>query len=1299
MNVILAHIVPGARTIFFLMALALISLPIPAMASDPAALLAKGDRQYRLQNLDVAARFWDEALVEAEEARNERLQALARLRLGQVAVTRGKTPEAIAILEPAKAIAGRLGDKALQLNIIRVLFDIYADLEDKEKAVSLSRELLDLAQEKGDQELAFTSSRSLALLYDAMGDVKSASAMRSLYREIHGRNFAAALPPETVRTLQAAGLQGHLDLAQQYADVGNLNKALEALEQGHVAALASGDRTREAFFLHNMFLVYARWGDKPEAARLLRRSLEVRQQHALDEVGRETCVPAIEALLDLKLTEEAIGLGKECLPAFAHKRDDGWHVIVAQRLVYAAKSAGLESDAQALEGIYLALTESAVGDTARDIQTVLDRAGREGNLAQDNRESLEGKLAGLQAMSSPEVMAVLLRFEHAMHDRRYEEAEAVLAELRPKLGNQRLFDFIIRNTASKLYRSAQSNRSNLNLDLALEQYGAVLGLLMAYAPQERDLACMARVSVAQVEAYRGNYLDAERIYLDLLADMASPKAAAASSVHEHQVRTGLGTLYTAIGRFDQAEEELRTALGILSRDAVTEARPAPGQAKLVMLRHMQDQNRVLAMLGDLYQRQGRFAEAEEEYGRARETILDEVNPALRWLYREDLDLATANLGEVRLHMSRGSLEEAQKLLDGLIRKNEERHGPFANRQRLELILLQAKLDLLQGRTQNAHKILAGARAEMERSSGILHPFYAETSLLLAMAAQTGARREAYLLEAADAAIRLRAEAFHVLSEWEKRSYARQAQLYMDALLSALGPDSDPQTREEAYALWTRWKGGLLEEEARMGRLLSQAKGPEAERLTAEFTRVRAELAASVRMRGSQITPEGQKSLLARKAEIERALARSGGDGASGAEPLSVSLPAFLGALPAGSVLVDFARHAAWDLQAGKARGDRYLAFVLDPARTGVQVVDLGSAEDIDGLIARLQATLRANRTRAAGDMADLAAQLAARIVAPLRTFLQGRAEVLLSPDGPLHAMPFELLPTEIGLLADLPLRYLTSAMDLVRAARQGLPAAKAAVFADPDFSAAGEAGRPGDSLRGIGGTVAASVGDTVLNFAPLTETRAEASAVRDQLTGKMAMPTELYLGHRANEENLLSLRSPRLIHIATHSHAQARVQTAEARKAGLLDHLNGQAGFYSETAPATFLLLSGGAGSLRSGHGHGVVTPEKIQSMHLAGTELVVLSSCLSAQGDIVAGQGVFGLTRAFLVAGARSVVSSLWEVESNKTIEFMGLFYARLAETRDPARALQLARSDMRAKEPNPYYWAAFIVTGGVGR
>jgi CHAT domain-containing protein len=162
------------------------------------------------------------------------------------------------------------------------------------------------------------------------------------------------------------------------------------------------------------------------------------------------------------------------------------------------------------------------------------------------------------------------------------------------------------------------------------------------------------------------------------------------------------------------------------------------------------------------------------------------------------------------------------------------------------------------------------------------------------------------------------------------------------------------------------------------------------------------------------------------------------------------------------------------------------------------------------------------------------------------------------------------------------------------------------------------------------------------------------------------------MGFDANREALMdsSIARQRIIHFATHGMMDAR----HPEFSGLVLSMFNKKGKYQDG----YLRLS------------------DIYDLKLSA-DLVVLSSCESALGKDLGSEGIIGLPRAFLYAGARSVVASLWKVDDDATVTFMKGFYSRLQQGEDPARALQGAQLDLlrSTRLSDPYYWAAFVLEG----
>ena len=185
----------------------------------------------------------------------------------------------------------------------------------------------------------------------------------------------------------------------------------------------------------------------------------------------------------------------------------------------------------------------------------------------------------------------------------------------------------------------------------------------------------------------------------------------------------------------------------------------------------------------------------------------------------------------------------------------------------------------------------------------------------------------------------------------------------------------------------------------------------------------------------------------------------------------------------------------------------------------------------------------------------------------------------------------------------------------------------------------------------------------------------------------------------ATESAIKSIKSPRVLHIATHGFFVGETGAASGTRALELEIKEKT---YQALRDENPLLRSGllfsGAATLKGGGGEdGVLTALEASSLDLRGTGLVVLSACQTAVGEVRSGDGVYGLRRALTLAGAEGVVMSLWSVDDEGTRELMSQYYRRLEAGQGRAEALRQVQLTMLQdkKWESPYYWAAFIPAG----
>jgi CHAT domain-containing protein len=212
----------------------------------------------------------------------------------------------------------------------------------------------------------------------------------------------------------------------------------------------------------------------------------------------------------------------------------------------------------------------------------------------------------------------------------------------------------------------------------------------------------------------------------------------------------------------------------------------------------------------------------------------------------------------------------------------------------------------------------------------------------------------------------------------------------------------------------------------------------------------------------------------------------------------------------------------------------------------------------------------------------------------------------------------------------------------------------------------------------------------------LPGTKVEVETIAETLRKQKWTPTVL-MESNASEHAVKRLKSPRIVHMATHGYFLEDIEPdhEEERMLGM-DRTK-----VVENPMLRSGLLFAGANATLSGKEeqegeNGILTAYEASFLNLENTELVVMSACETARGEQKTGEGVYGLRKAIADAGAEYVMMSLWKVDDKVTQEFMTTFYTYWLEDKMPIReAFKSTRSFIKSKYPQPYYWGAFILVG----
>jgi CHAT domain-containing protein len=410
----------------------------------------------------------------------------------------------------------------------------------------------------------------------------------------------------------------------------------------------------------------------------------------------------------------------------------------------------------------------------------------------------------------------------------------------------------------------------------------------------------------------------------------------------------------------------------------------------------------------------------------------------------------------------------------------------------------------------------------------------------------------------------------------------------------------------------------------------------------------------------------------------------------------------------------------------------YLALIRGAERADPVLVPLGEAGRIDTLVAAWREQFSPERLERSKDRLrseepdyrEMAARLRRAAWDPIEPHLRGVARAFIVPDGALGLVGFAALPTgETRYVLDSgpPLHYLSAERDLITfadssAAGDGLLALGDIRFdCDPGSPAGGAGTAPDDSLAGLRGGLRIGCDEfRSLQFPRLGDTAIEIRSVTELWKRQSAADAQrvtLLTGSQATED-AFKRHAPgrRVLHLATHGfflQGACVGVTPGMRGIGAI----GAAGSYRQDRArgGNPLLLSGlvlacanQRASVALDAEDGVLTADEIAALDLRGLEWAVLSACDTGVGEVTSGEGVLGLRRAFRMAGARTIIMSLWSVPDEEAGSWMSEMYeSRLEDGLDTAGAVQraseraLRRRRNTGRSTHPLFWASFVAAG----
>lgn len=495
----------------------------------------------------------------------------------------------------------------------------------------------------------------------------------------------------------------------------------------------------------------------------------------------------------------------------------------------------------------------------------------------------------------------------------------------------------------------------------------------------------------------------------------------------------------------------------------------------------------------------------------------------------------------------------------------------------------------------------------------------------------------------------------------------------------------------------RWKGVVLDSLIIDRSNLRATEGVAVNKSLRELMSLKQRLAQieSSSQTGNEAKEYNKKVLRDRIALLERSMAQKAG--VTREKTINgISLAAVKNTMSADTALIEFLAFRKFpDLAHGTAqlgaliiKKDRDPEWVLLGECRSVQLA-------VEGLIADMK-TEKANDDPLTSDLNNIYRLVWEPLLSKLGNDVQ---RVIISPDGPVSFVPFASLLSPDGRF--LSERFIFSEVgsgrDLLRSAEPG-DSETMCVIANPAFSSSiALSNNEGDELvsRSINWSQLGKV-----SFSPLPGTEKEAVMIGDEAAAH-GVSTTILMSQKATKSTVLGLKASKILHIATHGFycedgtacgdpagvrgmtlkkvTEDLIPSAKLQSSARVLNPMQQSGLALAGAEDTIRLWQ--AGKQTDPSNDGILTAEEVAGLDLNGTWLVTLSACETAVGQVQSGEGVFGLRRAFMMAGAQNLLMTLWPVSDEVTPMIMADFYKEALTTHDAAGSLAKIQRDWLVK------------------
>lgn len=742
----------------------------------------------------------------------------------------------------------------------------------------------------------------------------------------------------------------------------------------------------------------------------------------------------------------------------------------------------------------------------------------------------------------------------------------------------------------------------------------------------------------------------------------------------------LANYYTQIGKYAEAEKILLEINPIIEK---SKGRISKSFAT------------ALASLAQVYYMMGSDEKAEYFYQDAlqiRRKLFPEVHP--------DVASSLNNLGYLFLQTNR--FDSAFVYFNAALATREKLFGK-KHPTYIKSLAGLAETTFKTGNSALALQQFEEVLALQEATIGKEHPDYVNyagrlTEVLLEQ--RNFKRAEPLLLEAENLNRQFMAKALYFLTEKELQQYRQQSQSQSELIFSVLhSGEQSPRLRKAAWQHTLSYKGFSLLKNNMLANSVSSA-ADSTQKLMETWTGYQRQLYQYYLKPAASRDSLVVQILEAQTAKAEQQLVRLASRNLDIEKLISWNESAVN--LKKGQAAIEFVQFNAAKNAAPGQTATYYGALILPPNDSVPFYLPLFEESRLAALLEKTVDDVRSTTNLYAARTGDAllkaptyGAELYNLIWKPIDSLLRAPAftkgqgavkTVYFSPSGLLHRVAFAALPTDPKkVLADrYQLYQLGSTRSLINPNPQPAPSNyTATVFGGVDYQ---------QNAAGVKNTADE-------NFSYLPGTLQEARRL-EQLLTQNRVGVQMHTGTQATEEALKilgrdSVKSPDILHIATHGFFFPDPEQQQEQRLGEENAFkwNENPLFRSGLAMAGANAAWSKAQETHANLEDGIATAYEISHLNLSNTKLVVLSACETGLGDIKGSEGVYGLQRAFKMAGADFLLVSLWQVPDKESVEFMDAFYGAWLKGKTIHEAFARAQKKMRHKYKEAYKWGAWVL------